>query len=418
MIGFGVCVGNQATFDEHAAVSFSRVGEADSVLLQTASERSIHEAYNELLDRFARHDDLEALVLFHEDIELTDPGFCDRVRALLASDEQIAVLGTVGARGVHSLAWWQGEVAGHAVYPRGAVGTLGSGGEVDALDGMLLVLSPWAVRNLRFDEGYSGFHAYDLDFCFTARAAGRKVFATGLGVVHHTKGGFGDRVAWNACAARVLRKWGLDAGHRRRATTDGTDEHQASLVIVLDDDLDRAQQCLVSVTELGADQPSHDVVIVADRAARSLDPLLEQVDGEATVVRGDFPAGRLDRALLEGIAPCRGTNVVLLRGMPVVTAGFLRPLCDALKSPIVAAATSVTLERPSADRRETLALAARRSDLLSMAPRLTAQDGDSFAGLCGQLERDGELTSVRSSLIRVRPPRVAASIADTAPAAL
>ena len=46
--------------------------------------------------------------------------------------------------------------------------------EVDTLDGQLLVLSPWAVRNVRFDESLLLGHGYDLDFCLQVRAAGRK----------------------------------------------------------------------------------------------------------------------------------------------------------------------------------------------------------------------------------------------------
>jgi hypothetical protein len=399
MIGFGVCVGNQATFERYAAPSFERVREHDSVLVTTTADGSIHSAYNGLLDRFAARDDLEALVLLHEDVELTDPGFCARVRALLGSDEQIAVLGTVGARGVHSLAWWQGEVVGHVVEPRGEAGTLGSGGEVEALDGMLLVLSPWAVRNVRFDEGYRGFHAYDVDYCFSVRAAGRKAFATALGVVHHTKGGVGDTIAWNVAAARARKKWGLGPARRRpEPLALPASEHAASLLIVLGDDLDAAQRCLLSVTELADDQPDHDVVIVADEQARTLAPLLDQLAGEVTLVRGAFPPGRLDRVINAGVERCRGDVVALLRGMPVVTPGFLRPLHAALQSNVVVAAASVATDRPGSDPREALVLAARRSDLVHVGPRLNPDDR--FAALCRALELHGDLTVTRSSVIR------------------
>jgi hypothetical protein len=80
--------------------------------------------------------------------------------------------------------------------------------QVDALDGLLLVLSPWAVRNLRCDTAtFSGFHAYDVDLCFAARAAGRRVVTGGFGVFHHTKGGYGDMAAWQAADAAFRAKW-------------------------------------------------------------------------------------------------------------------------------------------------------------------------------------------------------------------
>lgn len=47
---------------------------------------------------------------------------------------------------------------------------------MEMVDGCILVLSPWAVANLRFDEErYSGFHGYDADICFEARSQGKRV---------------------------------------------------------------------------------------------------------------------------------------------------------------------------------------------------------------------------------------------------
>ena len=47
----------------------------------------------------------------------------------------------------------------------------GSSGEVDMVDGYLLILSRWAINELRFDERDvgPGFHGYDADICFQAR---------------------------------------------------------------------------------------------------------------------------------------------------------------------------------------------------------------------------------------------------------
>ncbi len=58
-------------------------------------------------------------------------------------------------------------------------------GEVDTLDGFVLVLSPWAVRNVRFDESLGRFHGYDLDFCLQVREAGRKVVTADFRAIHH-----------------------------------------------------------------------------------------------------------------------------------------------------------------------------------------------------------------------------------------
>ncbi|MDO8211381.1 glycosyltransferase [Conexibacter sp. CPCC 206217] len=429
MIGFVVCVGDDEVFAEHAARSYRRVAEPDSQLGELTADGSIHAAYNEALDHFAACDDLEALVLMHQDIELADPGFCGWIRGRFA-DPQVAVLGTIGAAGVDSLAWWAGEPRGYVLESRGYLGTPGTEGEADAVDGMLMVLSPWAVRNLRFDtDAFSGFHGYDVDYCFSARAAGRTVVAADLRVIHHTKGGFGERAAWDACDMALRRKWSLplltpavghdsavdDAG-APRSTADGADAPPtlvrvaATLLVVLHDedgDAAAAARCLESLSELDAEQPRHGVAIVAEARARALDPLLDQLDGDVVVLRPDQPADRVDRAIAPLVARCPGEIVVVLRGLPRVDAGFLAPLCRALQFEQVAGATSATDGDAHANPGDAMVLAARRSDLSGMLGRLAAADDGATAGfsaICAELERFGTVATVGDSRVASAAP--------------
>ncbi|MFL6110645.1 MAG: glycosyltransferase, partial [Catenulispora sp.] len=165
------------------------------------------EAYNEVLDAVADLDGMDALVLLHEDVEITDPGFCARIRAALQQPD-VAILGAVGARRVSGLAWWEGETFGRVIESRGPIDFGGGTHDVETVDGLMLVLSPWAVRNLRFDaERFTGFHGYDADICFQARAAGRRVLVTDLPLVHHTKGGYGDLEAYRAADRAWREKW-------------------------------------------------------------------------------------------------------------------------------------------------------------------------------------------------------------------
>jgi hypothetical protein len=211
MIAFAACVGSRDKFAGCAVPGLQRAMEPGSALAELTTDRSIHEAYNEALEHFSAVEDLEALVLLHEDVELLDRDFCARVRTAL-TDPSVAVVGAIGARGVTRLAWWEGEVAGRAHETRGVVDGGFANPEVDALDGLLLVLSPWAVRNLRCDtETFTGFHAYDADLCFQARAAGKRVVVAELNLFHHTKGGYGDPQAFADADAAFRRKWALAA---------------------------------------------------------------------------------------------------------------------------------------------------------------------------------------------------------------
>jgi hypothetical protein len=209
MIAFAACVGSEEKFRSFAQPGLRLACEPDSPVAEATTGSSIFSAYNEVLDAFAGHHELEALVLLHEDLEIVDSDFCGKVRRRLAEPD-VAIVGVVGAREVTSLAWWEGDGRGRCLETRGLVDFGGGVHDVDAVDGLLLVLSPWAVRNLRFDdERFSGFHGYDADICFQARAAGKRVVVDELAVVHHTKGGYGDMGAYAACDAAFRAKWGL-----------------------------------------------------------------------------------------------------------------------------------------------------------------------------------------------------------------
>lgn len=222
VIAFASCIGSPGTFARCAVPGLREAAEPDSPVAETSSPTSIFAAYNEVLDHFAGAPDLEALVLLHDDVELLADDFCGRVRRELA-DPAVAVVGAVGARDVRSLAWWDGELAGAVTETRGRVDHGFGRRDVDALDGLLLVLAPWAVRTLRFDEAaFTGFHGYDVDLCFAARATGGEVRVADLPVHHHTKGGLGDAAAWRAADVVFRRKWGLPGGVAPPPTGPGT----------------------------------------------------------------------------------------------------------------------------------------------------------------------------------------------------
>lgn len=215
MIAFGCATTDEREYRAYAAPSIERVAEPDSLLMRRHGYDSIHEPYNEMLDEAARRDDLEAIVLLHQDLSIEDEGFMAKVRGILAASPEIAIVGAVGARGVPPLAWWEGsESHGYFESPilvPGGSRIVYSHGvhEVDSVDGMLLVLSPWAARELRFDAELAGpLDGYDMDICLQARARGRRVVAGGLQVAHYTTyDRFFDRRRWIQAAVALRRKW-------------------------------------------------------------------------------------------------------------------------------------------------------------------------------------------------------------------
>lgn len=223
MIAFASAVTKPAVYARCAEPGIGRCAEPDSEVVAEPAKGSISRSYNALLDRFAGREDLDALVLLHQDTEIVDTDFCRRARQAL-SDPSVGVVGCVGAIGVTSIAWWEGSVTLSSFanrYEEYGGGELpgfswdpddsppyAQVGEVDTLDGFLLVLSPWTVRNIRFDEDLSEFHGYDLDFCLQVREAGRKVTTADTRAIHHRPlEMLPDVEPWVEAHIRVAEKW-------------------------------------------------------------------------------------------------------------------------------------------------------------------------------------------------------------------
>jgi GT2 family glycosyltransferase len=224
MIVFGVAVTRSEDYRRWAGPGIDRAREPDSEVYANSSPGSIFRAYNLLLDQAAEHDRLEALVLLHQDVEIIDDDFCGKVRSVFA-DPDAAIAGCVGAVDARTMAWWEGAVTWasftHRYYEHGG-GTLPAFsmsaeterpvyarlGEVDTIDGFIMALSPWAVRNLRFDETLGRFHGYDFDICMQARAAGHKVVTADLKVWHHhSLELMPDPETWIEANIRLTEKW-------------------------------------------------------------------------------------------------------------------------------------------------------------------------------------------------------------------
>jgi hypothetical protein len=223
MIAFGCAITSPQTYWRCAEPGIRLAAELDSEVLAIASTGSIFRNYNILLDRAAALEDLEALVLVHQDAEIVDPGFCTKVRRGLGNPE-VGVIGCVGAIGVRSIAWWEGSITWASFTHR--YQELGGGdvpafswkeelippyaktGEVETIDGFVMALSPWTVKNVRFDESLGKLHGYDFDFCLQVREAGGKVATEDFRVIHHhSLELIGDPETWVEAHMRVAEKW-------------------------------------------------------------------------------------------------------------------------------------------------------------------------------------------------------------------
>jgi hypothetical protein len=232
MIAFGSSITKPEVFRRCAGPGIERAAEPGSEVYELPSAGSIFRSYNVLLHRAAEREDLEALVLVHQDAEIVDLDFCKTIRRAL-EDPGTGLVGCVGAVGVRSIAWWEGSVTCASFvnrYEEHGGGDLASfswawsdappyarTGEVETLDGFVLALAPWVVRNIRFDESLGPFHGYDLDFCLQVRQAGLKVVTADFRAIHHRPLEMvPDPQEWTEAHVRIAEKWdgrmGIGAG--------------------------------------------------------------------------------------------------------------------------------------------------------------------------------------------------------------
>ena len=239
MIVFASSITDPELYRQAAEPGIRLAAEPDSEVIANAAAGSIFRSYNLIMDMVAEREDLEALVLLHQDAELASPDFCATLRQAL-SDPDVGVVGCVGAVGVRSIAWWEGSVTWASFTHRyrelgggelpalswdtDALPAFAQTGEVDTVDGFVLALSPWVVRNVRFDESLGLLHGYDFDFCLQVRDAGRKVVTADFRVVHHHSLDLvSNPETWLAAHMRVAEKW---EGRMPATTSRDGDWHQ------------------------------------------------------------------------------------------------------------------------------------------------------------------------------------------------
>jgi len=199
---YGSCVGSWDRVARWLAPATAR-----SEFIGLAGQQSLALAYNRILDHYAADHD-GPVVLLHDDLEITDPAFEAKAFEILADQPDVAVIGVAGGVSEESLAWWTGPTVGHQRTDAMMLDFGQREGEVAVLEGSVLIFSPWAVRNLRYDVQFPGFHSADV-VCLAARQAGMRLYVADIDTHHHTPMGFrtpSGEAAWLAGDALYREK--------------------------------------------------------------------------------------------------------------------------------------------------------------------------------------------------------------------
>lgn len=207
VVAYGCCVGSRERYQRYVEPRIPKNSQYVYMIEQT----SIAECYNAILDALYCECGLDAVVLLHDDLEITDPNAEVKFLAALATDPEIALVGVAGGYGVGSLAWWNANTVGHQQIESGLLDFGPRTGYVDILEGSILVFGPWAIENLRFDTRFAGFHGYD-DVAMIAHSYGKNVYVADVDTFHHVQLGFKSQEsaeAWAVADAQFREKWGF-----------------------------------------------------------------------------------------------------------------------------------------------------------------------------------------------------------------
>lgn len=171
------------------------------------------------LNQAARLAGGEVICFLHNDTEMREPAWLERLVAALGDGKRVGLAGLYGARRIRRDGRYVGRTIVHCL--EGGPGMSAPVVEVAALDGVCLCLRRALLNEIGgFDEGYGFFHGYDRDLSFAVREQGLACVVVDARFVHR---GGGTRTGERAPVAaaedleqrrqameRFARKW-----HRR-----------------------------------------------------------------------------------------------------------------------------------------------------------------------------------------------------------
>ena len=129
----------------------------------------------------------ELLCFLHNDSEVRDPRWLERLQGAVGSSAGIGLAGLYGVRRLRRDGRYVGRTIVHCL--EGAPTLRTPRAEVAAVDGVCLFLARDVLERVGgFDEGYGFFHGYDRDLSFAVRELGLRCAVVNAPFVHRGGG--------------------------------------------------------------------------------------------------------------------------------------------------------------------------------------------------------------------------------------
>ena len=129
----------------------------------------------------------DLLCFLHNDAEMREPRWLDRLEGAVRSPARIGLTGLYGVRRLRRDGRYVGRTIVHCL--EGQATLREEMAEVAAVDGVCLFVSRAVLDSVGgFDEGYGFFHGYDRDLSFAVREAGWRCAVVNAPFVHRGGG--------------------------------------------------------------------------------------------------------------------------------------------------------------------------------------------------------------------------------------
>lgn len=192
-------------------------GTSTDAVIRINNKEPIYKHYNTVLE-MAREELYDAVVLCHDDIDIQDSNWKDKVKRGL---EEYDIIGLAGAKAIHMrkpVLWhlmsepesWSGAVA----HPHSEGGTFVTAfGPAPRrcllLDGLFLAINVKKLTDdIVFDEqNPAPFHFYDLDFCLTGNKHKLKLGTWPIWCLHESPGLENATPDFDTGQEWFLKKW-------------------------------------------------------------------------------------------------------------------------------------------------------------------------------------------------------------------
>ena len=139
------------------------------------------------LNQGARLASADVLCFLHNDTEMREPAWLERLEAALGDGRRVGLAGLYGVRRVRRDGRYVGRTIVHSL--EGGRGLPAPVVEVAAVDGVCLCLRRDLLDEIGgFDEGYGFFHGYDRDLSFAVRERGLACVVVDASFVHRGGG--------------------------------------------------------------------------------------------------------------------------------------------------------------------------------------------------------------------------------------